>query len=264
MEQRGPGPRREGESGVDTRSIVDPNAFKYIETKGIPKPEITESTIDYRPIVNPQAFKYIETKGIPKPEITESTIDYRPIVNPQAFKYIEAKPAKARADDGPDVDERSYVNPQAFQYIDRRPGKKSDICEPEIDTRSFILDRNPHALAHLERQSTNPIKENNEGGIDERSYVNPNSFRYLEGINDDVPKPSIHSPVGPAIDTKSYVNPNSFRHLEERERGRKDEDQEGIDERSFVPSTAFRHLEFTGERPNPEQIDYSTYGQSDL
>ncbi len=265
LEQQGPR-RRDIESGIDTKPIVNPNAFQHIERKGIPKPELTESSIDTKPIVNPNAFQHIERKGIPKPEITESSIDYRPIVNPQAFKWVEAKEPK-RIIDGPDVDERTYVSSQSYLNFDRRREMQSDTCEPEIDTRSFILDKNPHALAHLERQSSYPTTVKGEGGIDERSYVNPNAFKYLEGMSDDTPQTSVHSPAGPAIDTKSYVNPNSFRHLEGRQREGNNENaggDKGVDERSFVPTSAFRHLEFTGERTNPEQNDYSAYGHSDL
>jgi hypothetical protein len=260
--------RDNDESGIDYKPMVNPDAFRYLEQRGPPPRRDIESGIDTKSIVDPNAFQHIERKGIPKPEITESSIDYRPMVNPKAFKYIEAKEPK-RVIEGPDVDERSYINPQSFQNVDRRFGKKSDdICKSEIDTRSFILDRNPNALAHLERQSSYPINDKQEGGIDERSYVNPNSFKYLEGISDDTPQSSAHSSAGPPIDTKSYVNADSFRHLEGRQRTEKNDqtagEHQGIDETSFVPPAAFRHLEFTGERTNPEQMNYSAYEHSDL
>ncbi|UJR26652.1 hypothetical protein I4U23_007969 [Adineta vaga] len=252
------------ESGIDYKPIVNPDAFRYLEQRGAPVRRDIESGIDTKPMVSPDAFKYIERKGDLRPEITESTIDYRPIVNPKAFKWIEKKDPKPKIDDGPDVDERSYINPQAFQYIDRRPGKKSDECKSEIDTRSFILEQNPNALAHLER-APRDIVDTTDSGIDQRSYVNPNAFKYLEGIRDDTPKNSVHSAMGPSIDTKPYVNSDSFRHLEGQERPRtNDNDDRSIDDRSFVPIAAFRHLEFTGELTNSEQNDYLTEGQTDF
>ncbi|CAF1674242.1 unnamed protein product, partial [Adineta ricciae] len=179
-------------------------------------------------------------------------------------KWIEKKDPKPRVDDGPDVDERSYISPQAFQYIDRRPGKKSDDCKSEIDTRSFILEQNPNALAHLEREPRNLI-EQTESGIDQQSYVNLNAFKYLEGIRDDAPKTSIRSSTDASIDTNSYVNPDAFSHLEAHERPVvNDNNDRGIDERSFVPVAAFRHLEFTGEHGTSERNDYSTLGQTDF
>ncbi|CAF3209149.1 unnamed protein product [Rotaria socialis] len=257
------------EGGIDTKPIVNPEAFRYLEQRGPPLHRDIESGVDTKSIVDPNAFKYLENKETSKSAITESTIDYRPIVNPQAFKWIERKEPKPRVDDGPEVDERSYINPNALQYVDRPPPmKKTDVCEPEIDTRSFILDRNPGALAHLERTSSNRKYDTTESGVDERSFVNPNAFKYLEGMSEaGPPQTSVHSSAGPCIDTKSYVKPDSFRHLESKtakqEYGNNNNDQ-GVDERSFVPPTAFRHLEFTGEPTNPEPINYATYGQSDF
>lgn len=239
-------------SGIDYKPIVNPDAFKYLEKPSSTPRRNSGSGIDTRSIVDPSAFQNIERKGQPKQETTESSIDYRPIVNPAAFKYIEAKP-KPRVIDGPDIDERSYVSPHALQHLNqRRPEQRPDL-KSEIDTRSFILDRNPHALAHLEGYTSDQKTASEQSGIDQRSYVNPNSFRYLEGLGDTVSQSSVHSSTGPIIDTKSYVNPESFRHLEDRQRsGQTDaNDQQGIDERSFVSPAAFRHLEFDG-------------GQSDL
>ena len=180
-------------SGIDAKPIVNPDAFRYLEQRNIPARRDVDAGVDTSSRINPNAFQYIEKNVVPKPDLTESTIDYRPIVNPQAFKWIERKEPPRPVDDGPEVDERSYVNPQAFQYVDRRPGKLSDVCEPEIDTRSFILDRNPKALAHLEREPIERQTTDEPGGIDERSYVNPQSFRYLEGMANESPTVRVHS-----------------------------------------------------------------------
>ena len=175
--------RTNDESGIDSKPIVNPDAFRSLEQRNQPgRRDLTESGIDSTPRINPNALQHLERKvtGPVPTNLTESTIDYRPIVNPQAFKWIERKDAPRRVDDGPDVDERSYVNPQAFQKIDRPPGKYTDVGESEIDTRSFILDRNPNALAHLEREPTFRPPPNDQGGIDQRSYVPANAFRHLE------------------------------------------------------------------------------------
>ncbi|CAF4671448.1 unnamed protein product, partial [Rotaria magnacalcarata] len=74
---------------------------------------------------------------------------------------------------------------------------------------------NPGALAHLERTSSNRKYDTTESGVDERSFVNPSAFKYLEGMSEaGPPQTSVHSSAGPSIDTKSYVKPDSFRHLE--------------------------------------------------
>jgi hypothetical protein len=237
LERNAPPSRRDNQSGVDSTSIINPNAFQYIERRVRPK------------------------QNFPEP-----SIDYRPIVNPQAFKWIEKKETKRHVDDGPDIDERSYVNPQAFRYIDRHVEKRRDISVPEIDTRSFILNRNPNALAHLEHKYTNK-KTIIDSGIDERPYVNPNAFRYLEGIGNDSQNKSVHSSVGPSIDMRSYVDTESFRHLEGSQRRTQFgnyNDRDGVVEESFIPSTAFRHLEFTDQYAYPYEIDYSPYGHTDL
>ena len=185
----------------------------------------------------------------------------------QAFKWIECKDnLNLVLIDGPEVDERSYVNPQAFQYIDRRPRKDEVIYAiPEIDTRSFILDRNPNALAHLERK--HHIRSEFESGIDERSYVSPDAFKYIEGVGSDSRNKSIHSSIGPAIDTRSYVDTEAFRHLEspytESKRGEY-YDRDGIDEESYVPLSAFRHLEYTEEPISPYVFHFPPYGQTDV
>lgn len=182
-QRRDPSARTNDEGGIDSKPIVNPDAFKYLEQRNLSaRRELTESCIDTTSRINPNALEHLERKvmGPVQTNLKESTIDYRPIVNPQAFKWIERKEAPRRVDDGPDVDERSYVNPQAFQKIDRRPGKLSDVCESEIDTRSFILDRNPSALAHLEREPILRMNSTDQGGIDQRSYVPVGAFRHLE------------------------------------------------------------------------------------
>ena len=129
----------------------------------------------------------------------------------------------------------------------------------------MILDRNPNALAHLERKFT---KQNNiESGIDERPYVNPDAFRYIEGMGNSSKNKSIHSSIGPSIDTRSYVDTELFSHLERTQNQTQYNDyneRDGIDDRAFVPPIAFRHLESIDETAYPYNANYSSYGQSDV
>lgn len=231
--------RRDTQPGVDSTSIINPNAFRYVEKRSSSRPQPAEPAVDSRPIVNPQAFKWIE----------------RPTTTTRTF------------DEGPDVDERSYVNPQAFRYIDRHVAKKREPVAAEIDQRSYILDRNPRALAHLERNYTK-TQNQVEGGVDERPYVNPDAFKFIEGLARDPQTRSIHSAVGPTIDTRSYVNTESFRHLENRRGshwlGAEGEGDETIDERSYVPTEAFRHLEFSEQPMSSYRMNYTSHGLSDV
>lgn len=227
-----------------------------------------QSGVDGRSIINPNAFRYIEKQTtVGKVNDDLSMVDYRPIVDPEAFKWIERKQPTRRIDDGPDIDERSYVNPQAFRYIDRQLTRKTEPpSTPKIDTRSYILKENPRAFDHLERRGKN--SENVvEGGVDERSYVNPSAFRFVEGFDRDNKAPSVHSSAGPPIDTRSYVNSEAFRHLEVRQGQRTqndDDDDRFIDERSYVSPGAFRHLEFNNQAKSFEQNSFSSYGISDV
>jgi hypothetical protein len=103
--------------------------------------------------------------------------------------------------------------------------------------------------------------------MDSTSIINPNAFKYIEGLGYDSKTKSIHSSIGPPIDTRSYVDTEAFRHLEGQQSNTQYNgyyDRDGIDERSFVPSNAFQHLEFTDQRNYPYEIDYSSYGVTDV
>ncbi|CAF1941624.1 unnamed protein product [Rotaria magnacalcarata] len=289
--------KQSNEPSIDTRPIVNPDAFKYIEKRDVPLKRSTDGGIDSEPIVNPAAFRYLEKQGPPprrdvqsgvdttsivdpdafqyierrrpvRSAPAESSIDYSPIVSPDAFKWIEQKhTTRRRINNEPEIDERSYVNPQAFRYIDRNLTKRNDIPKSEIDSRSLILDRNPNAFVHLERKYNNNRRNEIESGIDQRSYVDPDAFRYIEGQRKNARNKIKYSPLDPTIDTRSYVDTESFRHLENKKNTKNSHhyDRDIIDERPFIPPIAFRHLEFSEDQYNyPYDISYALYGQTDV
>lgn len=97
----------------------------------------TRSEIDDAPIINPSAFRYLESGGKNVVNRTpsaanDSGIDSRPIINLDAVHQLEKrrqqqieKNNRLRGDDGsgPGIDSRSMVDANAFRHIEAKTNK---------------------------------------------------------------------------------------------------------------------------------------------
>jgi hypothetical protein len=127
--------------------------------------------------------------------------------------YFPKKGARAEIDDSPIID------PSAFQYLnlnERKPKKKtgSNEIESGIDSRPII---NLDAVAQLERRRQQQLEKNNrlrgddgsKGGIDDRSIVDVNAFRYIEARTNKNVKQGQGFDSG--IDDRPITNPDAFK-----------------------------------------------------
>ncbi|CAF1085407.1 unnamed protein product, partial [Didymodactylos carnosus] len=254
--ERKPEPKLITQSGIDHSPIVNPNAFRYIEQAPQRKPDI-ESGIDYKPMVNPAAFKYLERKE-PQRKIEGPEVDERSYVNPNAFRYIERRPPPKSDHITSEIDTRSYLlNPNALAHIEKKFQKCAPPIESGIDRRGYV---NPDAFKYIERPAGGSPREKQGPLIDTTSYLqNPNALAHLER---KYPTKNDQGGYDVAIDDRPYVNLESFRHLQQPQQGKSYEkiSYEGVDETSFVDPDAFRHLEFKTE----ENQFYSIPNYSDL
>lgn len=127
--------------------------------------------------------------------------------------YYSKKNTRGEIDDSPIID------PSAFQYLNinnRRTKKKSGSNEIEsgIDSRPII---NLDAVAQLERRRQQQLEKNNrlrgddgsKGGIDDRSIVDVNAFRYIEAKTTKYEKQG--QGIDSGIDDRPITNPNAFK-----------------------------------------------------
>ena len=120
-----------------------------------------------------------------------------------------------------EIDDSPIIDPRAFQYLnlnERKPKKKVEPNEIEsgIDSRSIIsLD----AVKQLERRRQQQLEKSNRsrgddgptGGIDDRSVIDSNAFRYIEAKLNKNEKQGQGTASG--IDDRPIVNPNAFKYL---------------------------------------------------
>lgn len=127
--------KKETRAEIDDGPIIDPNAFRYLESGGRNVPSRTPSAannsgIDSRPIINLDAVNQLEKRRQQQIEKNNrlrgddgsgSGIDGRSIVDANAFRHIEAKGNKNKDSDkqgqgvGSGIDERPITNPDAFK-----------------------------------------------------------------------------------------------------------------------------------------------------
>jgi len=127
--------------------------------------------------------------------------------------YFSKKTTRGEIDDSPIID------PNAFRYLnlnERKSKKKTGSNEMEsgIDSRPII---NLDAVAQLERRRQQQLKKNNrlrgddgsQGGIDDRSIVDANAFRYIEAKTNKNVKQG--QDMGSGIDDRPITNPDAFK-----------------------------------------------------
>ena len=122
---------------IDDAPIIDPTAFRYLESGGKSAPNrnrsssaAMESGIDSRPIINLDAVHQLERRRQQQIEKNNklrgddgsgSGIDSRSMVDANAFRHIEAKVNKSKDTDkqgqgvGGGIDARPITNPDAFK-----------------------------------------------------------------------------------------------------------------------------------------------------
>jgi len=118
-----------------------------------------------------------------------------------------------------EIDDSPIIDPNAFKYLninDRKSKKKttSDEIESGIDSRPII---NLDAVAQLERRRQQQLEKNNrlrgddgsKGGIDDRSIVDVNAFRYIEARTNKNVKQGQGFDSG--IDDRPITNPDAFK-----------------------------------------------------
>jgi hypothetical protein len=135
--------------------------------------------------------------------------------HPTYGKQINTYKKNPRAE----IDDSPIINPKAFQYLnlnERKSKKKTsfDDMESGIDSRPII---NLDAVAQLERRRQQQLEKNNrlrgddgsKGGIDDRSIVDVNAFRYIEAKTYKNEKQG--QGIGSGIDDRPITNPDAFK-----------------------------------------------------
>jgi hypothetical protein len=125
----------------------------------------------------------------------------------------------SRKDTRAEIDDSPIIDPSAFQYLnlnERRMKKKaaSNEIESGIDSRPII---NLDAVAQLERRRQQQLEKNNrlrgddgsKGGIDDRSIIDANAFRYIEARPNKNDKQG--QGISSGIDDRPITNPDAFR-----------------------------------------------------
>jgi len=118
-----------------------------------------------------------------------------------------------------EIDDSPIIDPSAFRYLnlnERKAKKKtnSDEIESGIDSRPII---NLDAVAQLERRRQQQLEKNNrlrgddgsKGGIDDRSIIDANAFRYIEARPNKKDKQG--QGINSGIDDRPITNPDAFR-----------------------------------------------------
>jgi hypothetical protein len=130
--------------------------------------------------------------------------------------YSSKKDTRGEIDDSPIID------PYAFRYLnlnERKVQKKTASGEIEsgIDSRPII---NLDAVAQLERRRQQQIEKNNrlrgddgsKAGIDDRSIVDVNAFRYIEAkANRNKENDKQGQGTGSSIDDRPITHPDAFK-----------------------------------------------------
>ncbi|KAI0983646.1 hypothetical protein GJ496_004663 [Pomphorhynchus laevis] len=246
----------EANISVDTRPIVNPEAFKYLER---PTAVIQDSeprcVIDESHIVDPRAFKYVELPAYQPVTISESGVDTTSIVDPRHFRSLEHKPNQTKVSVEPEIDSRPIVHPSAFKYIDpsiqgiRRNVRTQAVrnsLQSEIDTSSLI-DQN--AFKHLEKKAKQPVDTLPE--IDTTSMVPLDAFKYIEPVARRV-RPLKKRTNSPTIDQRSYIDTKLIAGFE-NVKTIPDNVQAGIDDSSYISPNAVKYLQEVATYRSPDQ-----------
>lgn len=121
---------------------------------------------------------------------TRSEVDDSPIIDPNAFRYLNFNEKKSKTKSSPNdiesgIDSRPIINLDAVAKLERRRQqileknsrlRGDDGPKEGIDDRS-IIDSN--AFRYIEAKAAKSRKQGQgfDGGIDDRPIVNPNAFK---------------------------------------------------------------------------------------
>ncbi|CAF0971766.1 unnamed protein product [Rotaria sordida] len=249
---------------IDETSYVEPDAFKYIEKQPVisrpqkPRRESDTSNLQQKPakiLRTPLSTSVIEgtvaqftcqVEGNPKPKVAWLK-DNKPLMSGTRFTtYFDqtTKTSVLRINDVCKDDQGYYTcivdNPL---NSDRSTATLQVVPEVKIDQRSYV---ETDAFKYLSQENKQRLPVNKDidrstSGVETESFVNPESFRYLEAKK---PLKATDDNIG--IDDRPIVDLEAIRYLEARQASKikKDTDvRASIDETPIIAPDAFRYLE---------------------